>query len=351
MLDHIPRWASVRAHDHLRRSPRRFGGAGGFKEWHHVLVETDALSLLVNFSLTDDAWSPAPPEQEVARLILVARTADGQGFRGAAERFEPDEVACEAGRVDARFGRNRFELDGEVYRVEAALRDGSLAASLTLTPALAPRMFANQRLGTRGLLSWFLVPRLRASGWVRVGGRELMIHDAPAYHDHNWGHYLWGDDFVWEWSWGSGETAEGPWSVVVWRLADRPRGRATAAGVLLELPEVGLLEFVDGEVQISGTGLFRAERALKLPPVMAMLSPGTLAEVPGRICVEVTRGEQRARVEFSPEDLVQIIVPNETDDDGTTSLNEASGRYRLTASVGGRQLRGEGRGVFELLRG
>lgn len=350
MLDRQSRAAAIRGHDHLRRSPRRFGGPGGFKEWHHVLVETDELSLLVNFNLTDDMWSPRPAADEVARLIVLARVADDRGWRGEAERFAPADVAVAAGGVDATFGASRLRFDGERYHVAAALRSGAIAADLALRPAVDPCVFTNQRLGSASLLSWFLVPRLTATGAVTVDGRTLELRDAPAYHDHNWGHYLWGDDFVWEWAWACGSCPEGPWSAVFWRLADRHRRRATSSGLLVELPGGPPLRFLDDEVRVTGHGLHRPSRALRLPAVMALLCPGTHCDAPETIVLEAARGGAGVDLRFSLGDLAQIIVPNEADDDGATTLNEFSGRCRMSAAVDGRALAGEGRCVVELLR-
>ena len=56
-------------------------------------------------------------------------------------------------------------------------------------------------------------------------------------------------------------------------------------------------------------------------------------------------------MQFEPTDLCQIVMPNETDLDGVTTLNEVSGRARLEGRARGVELSMDGPGVFEFIRG
>ena len=35
-------------------------------------------------------------------------------------------------------------------------------------------------------MCWLFVPKLRADGWLRIGGQEHRVDGEVAYHDHNW---------------------------------------------------------------------------------------------------------------------------------------------------------------------
>ena len=54
-------------------------------------------------------------------------------------------------------------------------------------------------------VSGYMVPAVRAdvNGWIEAGGVRLELHDAPAYHDHNWG--TWRDV---HWDWGTAAARE-----------------------------------------------------------------------------------------------------------------------------------------------
>jgi len=47
-------------------------------------------------------------------------------------------------------------------------------------------------------VSGYTVPAVRAvmNGWMTAGGTRVELHDAPAYHDHNWGTWR---DVHWDW--------------------------------------------------------------------------------------------------------------------------------------------------------
>ena len=74
-------------------------------------------------------------------------------------------------------------------------------------------------------MSWLFVPRLRADGWLRIGGQEHRFEDDLAYHDHNWGRFWWGDDFGWTWGTILPREPDDPWSMVFLQMTDRRRLR------------------------------------------------------------------------------------------------------------------------------
>ena len=84
------------------------------------------------------------------------------------------------------------------YRVAIDLPDKDIRGELHFTSVSRPFVVNNQPVGD-GRMCWLFVPRLRAQGWLRIGGREHRIENDLAYHDHNWGRFWWGDDFGWTW--------------------------------------------------------------------------------------------------------------------------------------------------------
>ncbi len=346
--------AALRRLDWFRRSPARLGGPGEHKEWQHFLVHTPQVHLLVNFNLIDDPWTALPqrPSEEVARLIVLARThtSKGTGWDGDTERFEPAQVEVPVGQLDARFGNNRMSFVDGRYRLSIALRDRPIAAELELIPTSLPAIANNQPLAPQRTLSWLFVPRLLAQGWIEVAGQRLLVDRAPAYHDHNWGHFVWGDDFSWEWGSALPWSESNPWSVVYMRMSDRARTHASCQGLYLWRGQTPGRIFRDHELRVHLGGRFFRSRFLQIPRVMALLCPRSSADLPERLEVHASAGEDRVELCFEPEDLAQVVMPDEARLIGVTALNEVSGPVRVHGRVGGETVELEGPGVFEFIR-
>jgi hypothetical protein len=338
--------AALRRLDWFRRSPARFGGPGEHKEWQHFLVHAPGLQLVVNFNLIDDRWGQTG--EEAARLIVLARAGDES--LGQVLRFPPTAVEVPVGGLDARFGQNSMRFVDGCYRLALDLPDLPLRGELALVPISMPAIANNQPLAPGRVLSWLFVPRLRASGWLQVGERRFEFTDAPAYHDHNWGHFVWGDDFSWEWGSVLPWTADNPWSVVYMRMADRGRARASCQGLYLWRGEQPGRIFRDHELTVSLHGRLVRSEFLQVPPIMALLCPRASADLPARLEVRAASGTDAVELVFEPEDLAQIVMPHEHDVVGATALNEVGGRARVRGRVGGETLELEGPGLFEFIR-
>lgn len=333
--------------DYFRRSPSRLSGRADHKEWQHFLVHTEGVHLLVNWNLVDDQWATEARRAEVARLIVLART---DAWDGDVERFTEDEVEVVSGRIDARFGQSTLRFEGGRYLLSIALRHRPISAELELVPITTPALSANQPLSRERSLSWLFVPRLVALGTITIDGRTSRVEAAPAYHDHNWGHFLWGDDFSWEWGSALPWDPENQWSVVHVRMTDRGRSTARYQGLFLWRGNAPLRVFRDEEIHVSGDGRFAIDRPLRVPRAMAMLAPGSASDVPGRMDI-VARGDgDELRVRFAPEDVAQVVMPSERDPEGVTVINEVSGRVTMEGRVRGIEVAMEGPGVFEFVR-
>ena len=335
--------------DYFRCSPSRWTGRPDHKEWQHFLVCSEAVHLLVNFNLMDDPWAEGGRGPQIGRLIVLARVL-GAGWGGDVERFDGGEIDVTPGRIDARFGRSTLRFDQGRYHVSVALRDRPIAAELSLAPITLPMLSPNRPLSRDRRISWLVVPRLVAHGTISVGDRALPVTAAPAYHDHNWGHFQWGDDFSWEWCSALPSDPESEWSAVYVRMMDLGRAVVRYQGLTLWRGGEPLRVFVDEEIRVEHEGRLDLRRPLKIPRVMAMLSPGAESDVPRRIEVLARGGGDELALRFLSEDAAQVVTPGEIDPEGVTVLNEVSGRVELEGRVRGADVHMEGPGVFELLR-
>jgi hypothetical protein len=337
--------AAIDASDYFRRSPWRAGGPRGHKEWMHFCISFAGLELLVNLSVADDHRPSAAPGSELARVSVLAHE---RSWTGAIDLYPSEDVQVHGGRVAARFGENRVAFEDGVYSLRVRLEKARIAADLRLEPVTLPAIVNNVR-GLEGRpINWAVVPRSRARGAVRVGDRVYEIQGAPAYHDHNWGSFGWGNNFAWEWGYGLAADPTSPWSMVFARLNSRGNTAALMALFFVWRDDRLVRTFRDHDIQVRREGLLRPGRVLKLPPAMALVAPGLATDVPARLVLRAgSRGDALEAV-FTSEDVAQVIIPNDADL-GVTIINEVSGTLTVEGSVFGEPVLLENRAVFEFL--
>jgi len=342
---------SVHRDGYLRRSPFAVGGEGDHKEWLHFVVHTPDVDLLVNFSLVDDVRPEARPGAEVARIVVLTRTRGGS-WDGAVERFAPREVSVRGGEVDLRFGANAVRFRDGAFELRVALRERPISIALRMKPLVMPAHFNNVRLEAADRpIHWILLPRLEAEGEACIAGETFRFRGAPAYHDHDWGHFHWGRDFAWEWGYSLPTESSNPWSLVFVRMSDRGRHRAYTQALFLWKGARHQRIFRDHELSIASQGFLRVPRVFKLPPVMSLLSPGSAADVPARLEVSAQGRSDEVSFVFESEDVGQVCIPDDVDDDGVTTINEVTGQLRLEGRVRGETVRIESWAMFEFVRG
>ena len=333
--------------DYFRRSPSRLGGPGEHKEWQHFILHTEDVHLLVNFSLVDDRYARDRRLGETARLIVLARA---QEWDGDVDRFDAGEVVVPSGRIEASFGESWMRFEDGRYQLQVALRERPIRAELEMVPTIVPTMSSNQPLSRTRNISWLFVPRLVCRGTVTLGGRRLEIANAPGYHDHNWGHFRWDDDFSWEWGSALPLDPANPWSVVYMRMCDRGRALCRSQALYIGYGGEQLRFFRDQDLSVTLYHRLRQERCLQVPRVMAMLSPGTSRDLPESLEVVARSAEDTVTMRFRLEDVSQLVLPSETRLDGVTTINEVSGTVEMTGTVRGRKVEMNGPGVFEFIR-
>jgi hypothetical protein len=332
--------------DYLRRSPARFGGEGPHKEWHHFVVHADGLELLVNFSLIDDPWQSSAGSAETARLIVIARS---DAWRGTVDTIAAGGCEILEGGHRARFPCGDIRFVNGRYTMEFETGDGSLSGRLQFVPESEPALANNQSLSAGKMLRWLFVPRLSCRGRVRAGSRTFTMTSALAYHDHNWGVFQWGDDFSWDW--GSILPLEpvSPWSAVFMSMGDRGRSLARCRGLYLWRGAAPFRIFRDAELRVTSVGLFDGSASLRLPPVMALLGPLRVKDVPARLEVTAAGEGDRVHMRFDAREVAQIVIPDEIDLSRVTVLNEVLGDVTLEGRARNKKVLIEGNGVFEFI--
>jgi hypothetical protein len=345
---------AIEGGDYLRRSPFSVGGEGFHKEWLHFVVHTPELDVLVNFSLVDDIRPEAAPGAEFPRTVVLVRdaTQPDAGWDGDIELFEPEECHVVGGGIAARFGANSVRFaDGE-YEISIRMRRRPIALDVRLRPLTFPALSNSISLELDDRpINWMVLPRLAASGSARIGNAHHRFVEAPAYHDHNWGHFAWGRDFAWEWGFSLPARPEDPWTIVFVRLADRAHTRLYTQGLFLWRREAHWRIFRGDEMTVAPRGLLRVPRPYKLPAIMNVISAGTDTDVPARLEARAEADGDWAEMTFRAEDVAQVCIPNDTDDRAVTVINEVSGDLQLEGSVRGERVAMRGRAMFEFVRG
>lgn len=333
--------------DHWRCAARPTPDDAGSKEWQHFCVFGDEVELLVNLSLMDGVQTGPDPHARVARVALLAR--DREGWAGDVERCEPAEASVEAGSIDARLGATRLRFVGGAYQLEARTPDGSVAASLRLEPLVTPAITDPQPLGRNGTMRWLVVPRLRATGEVTVDGRRHALREAPAYHDHDWGVFRWGEGFTWNWAVALPDDPRTPWAMAATQIGDEHRAQRFANSFLLWRDDRLSRAIRGAGIRTTSHGLLRPERrALRIPRVMALASPGSAVDVPARYEVRAEEAGDVVELAIATQDFAQIAIPNDGAR-GATLLTECRGRARAEGSVRGERLRLDGPALLELV--
>ncbi len=339
-----PGWLdlAVQRTDWFRRPPSRVGGRPGFKEWQHFCIYGRDFDLLLNLSEVDPVATTGSP---VVRLTALARY---DRWFGNVETIPAEEVNIRAGRMHAEFGSSSIRYQDGRYRLNVKCRSIPVEAELELQPHSMPAPIYNVMTGDGPPIHWVVLPRLVAHGVVRLDGTEHRLDGTPAYHDHNWGHFRWGRDFAWEWGFGLPQDPANPWSFVFARLSNRKLTRTRMQTLFLWKGRRVHRAFRDANIRIEHHGLLRADRVLKVPPVMGLIARGTATDVPARMSIEAWSDDTRLEASFTPKDIAQVVLPND-DDFGVTIINEVAGDLEVRANVAGERVELTCPTIFEFL--
>ena len=312
------------------------------KEWHHFCLLGPGVEVILNLSLMRPAAQVDAPWD--ARVILLVRETE---WDGDVDIIPGAQVNARRGGLEIQLGHNRMQFKDGCFNLSLALQKRPITLTATLRPMAYPLTRRNTPIG-KGKISWVVVPRLQATGTLVVGRRVYRLENAPAYHDHNWGQWSWGDDFSWQWGFALPPAAETPWSLVFDQMTDRGRNQALELKLSLwKGPQLHRL-FMHEELQVRQEGFRTLTRPAKFPRPMALVAQELTTDVPANFQIHAARTADWLDCRFSADDLAQIILPNELDL-GVTIINEVSGCLTLQGEVKGEQVSMEGRGFFEFL--
>lgn len=337
----------IESMDYTRGSSAPAFGRRKHKEWQHFVVMGDGIDLLVNFSCCDVTSTGAGQPQDQPRLVLLARRGH---WDGDIENFSRTETRIDHGDIRFELGRNRLELRDGVFHIDAALRERPIAVRLSLSPRTHPVFVPSTPMRDGPPLHWLVVPRLEAAGTLTIEGIDYSLDGAPAYHDHNWGHFLWGHDLSWEWGFVLPDDAAAPWCLTFVRLTDRARTTAFDHKLVLWRGATLSRGFREGEIQTDiSLDFFRPTTLFKAPRAMALLAPEEAADVPRSLENRARAGSDWLTCRCEPYDVVQVLIPSETDL-GVTIFNEVSARAVVEGEIGGERVCFTGRSIMELIR-
>lgn len=323
--------------------------SGSYKEWMHFCVcLTDRTStpghLLVNLNVTDSG--PQGARTRNPRLIALGYLGD---WTGTLETFEDDAVSGGAGGLDLFLGRSGVSWRDGAYVL--ALDAGEIAADLRLRPVVPPTVPSQVSFGPRHSIAWVVLPRLEATGWVRIAGRTIRLERASAYHDHNWGSFRWGGDLAWEWGFVNPADPSCPFSVVFARVSDRGRHRTFSQSVLVWRSDSLVRTFQDREVRMTLEGAHPGPRPFTLPRVASLLLPGTSSGVPARVLVEGRGLGEEVTIDLATCSKARLGIPSDTDPFRLVVLNETCGHARVKGSTSAADFNFTGPAVMEFVRG
>ena len=81
---------------------------------------------------------------------------------------------------------------------------------------------------------------------------------------------------------------------------------------------------------------------------MALVSPGTVTDVPKALEVTARGDGDEVRCRFEAEDVAAVVIPNDHDP-GVTVIHEVSGVVAVEGRVRGEDVAMRGRAIFEFL--
>jgi hypothetical protein len=197
----------LRAMDRFHRIPPAPEFAASWAEW--LYFNGRSSDGRVRFYLTFMVGPAHAPGRRVAGVRLQL---DRDGVTTTyAKADDIDEADVLAAAPDLDIAGNRVRLEGLRYRIDLALPGAAGALVLDAAPgqSLPPATIR----GARGWLTGYTAPVLSGTirGTLTAGRDRIVLEDAAAYHDHNWGFWR---GVRWQW----GQVAHDDLSVLYGRV-------------------------------------------------------------------------------------------------------------------------------------
>jgi hypothetical protein len=330
--------------DHTRLSEETAKHPEWYKEWYHFCIIGPHIEAVVNFSILRDNRSGVPNGSRQARVILLVHE---NNWDGEVIDIPTRDVRINPGRIDLHFGHHHMFFREGVFNLSLALETRPITLDLKIEPLTYPLLRSRATIGP-GAIDWLVVPRMQASGTIICDQRVHHLVNVPAYHDHNWGHWLWGQDFAWEWGFALPTSGTDMWSLVFDCMTNRARSQTQELKLCLWKGDRLVRIFAHRDIQVVPQGYLKRQKVPKFPPIMKLIAPEMTTDVPRRLDIEANTGKDHLTCHFEAEDVAQIIIPNETDL-GETVINEVTGTMEAWGNVKGDTVEIKGKGFFEFL--
>jgi hypothetical protein len=319
-----------------------------FKEWYHfnVLDPEHGLDIIFNFSLAGDVSRAGAANADV---IALCHLASG-GWFGGIDSYDAVAPQVATDRLLIELGPNRITFSDSAYHVTWRLRDESVALEARLSPRAEPMLIWNDAPVGSGNLNWLIVPDLDASGHLTVAGATKPFHQVVAYHDHNWGHWKWGEDFGWDWGFA---TAPRPihdapaLTVVFGRTASRNRAAIYEQTMAIWNNAELVKLFTRRQVRARREGCYAGDIP-RLPGAARLIDQGRVLNVPAHYYVSARDDGDWLDIEYRIESALQIAVPTDFGF-GLVDLNETFGSTRIRGEIGGLSVDFVTRACFEFM--
>lgn len=335
----------IAQNDHFHPPPLLDSRANWYKEWHHFCIFGSDIQVILNFNLSGDTRPNASPGAQLTRVILLAHE---RCWDGDVDSILPRDSIVRPGMIDLHFGHNSVRFENGIFKISAALQDRPVGLVMELRPIALPMLMRNNVPIGLGTINWLVVPRLVASGMVTVGRQVHILSEAPTYHDHNWGSWLWGQDFAWEWGFALPNHIGVPWSLVFDRTLNRRRSHVLESKLALWKDGTLRRVFTQSDIKVAHTGHLSFTHLPKFPRVMSLIAPESTTDIPRYLDISATARGDSLLCHFEARDVAQIVIPNDTDL-GITILNEVTGNLELKGEVKGELVNMQGGAIFEFL--
>lgn len=333
---------SLSASGFLRRSPWRDGGIAGHREWLHFTVRDGELQLVINVSIVDDLRPAAEPHRERVRVLVLVH--DGDRWHGDLDEIAEADCDVRGGQLHVRAGATSISLQSGVIHVRGGMRRKPIRFDLVLSPCTFPSLATNVTLRGSAPINWLVVPHLTAAGTITLDERVVTLRDAPAYHDHNWGHFS-HRDFAWQWGHASGA---GAYNVVLARLLDGAHANVFMQSLLVWRGPRQARVFRGDELTVVPEGFLRPDRPFTVPAIGALLVGSRASEVPQRLHIHAAADGDELHAVFEARHVARVTVPHDHDL-GTTIIHEVIGQLQLRGQLLDERVDVEVPAMFELL--
>lgn len=332
-----------RSHHQTERDQGQKDDLEGYKEWSHFCALGDEVSVIINFSLTENIAGVDESVGERPRVVMMLRTQGG-AWEGDVIELPSSAIKIGPQPTDIAIGDSSIQFANGAYEVN--INSDALTAQIRFCPVVRPAVARSVRLSGNERMRWLVVPRLVAEGRISTKNRLWVLDNVPAYHDRNWGHFSWGGNYTWEWASILPVSMTIPWSLVYMRIGDSSRNQTYAQGLMVWHGERSSRVFHGSDLKVKESGLLEQDRTFRLPPILNLMVPGKANNIPAQMELEMDAWSDALKVSLNIDDYAQIGVPNDGPE-GLTMLSEATGQAKVTGCLEGKKVQFEGRALME----